>query len=136
MYDAESQELIEEIEGTSEVMSVAIWDGGTGGKDGGENTDESKLLVVAGFRDGTIKVWNSGAPFQITPPWPKLMPAGLSGRRAGAAEREDERPQQSGHVSGVFPGRDQDCVWIGRPDDQGLGFWCAGALKSPLLGQN
>jgi WD40 repeat protein len=62
VYDAESQELIEEIEGTSEVMSVAIWDGGLGGKDVGENTDQSKSLVVAGFKDGTIKVWDSGAP--------------------------------------------------------------------------
>eukprot|EP00900_Chrysochromulina_parva_P024286 jgi/Chrpa1/6491/Chrysochromulina_OHIO_Genome00001446-RA len=32
VYDAESQELIEEIEGTSGVKSVAIWDGG---KEGG-----------------------------------------------------------------------------------------------------
>ena len=62
VYDAESQELIEEIEGTSEVMSVAIWDGGLGGKDVGENTDQSKSLVVAGFQDGTIKVWDLGAP--------------------------------------------------------------------------
>ena len=60
VYDAESQELIEEIEGTSEVMSVAIKDGGQGGKDVGENTDQSKSLVVAGFKDGTIKVWDSG----------------------------------------------------------------------------
>jgi hypothetical protein len=35
VYDAESQELIEEIEGTSGVKSVAIWDGG---KEGGKNT--------------------------------------------------------------------------------------------------
>ena len=34
LYDAESQELIEEIEGTSGVKSVAIWDGG---KEGGKN---------------------------------------------------------------------------------------------------
>ena len=59
VYDAESQELIEEIEGTSEVMSVAIWDGG---KDGGKHANQSKSLIVAGFQDGTIKVWDSGAP--------------------------------------------------------------------------
>ena len=47
----------------SEVKSVAIWDGGQGdGKDGGKNIDQSKSLLKAGFQDGTIKVWDSGAP--------------------------------------------------------------------------
>ena len=50
---------------------------------------------------------------KIAPPWPKLTPAGLSGRQTGAAEREDQRPHQLGHVGCVFPGRDQDCVRIG-----------------------
>jgi WD40 repeat protein len=62
VYDAESQELLEELKGTSGVKSVAIWDGGqSGGKEGGKNTDQSKSLIVAGFEDGTIKVWDSGA---------------------------------------------------------------------------
>ena len=46
---------------------------------------------VAGFEDGTIKVW-PGPPhraLRIAPPSPKLKLAGLSGRRAGAAERKD-----------------------------------------------
>jgi WD40 repeat protein len=59
VYDAESQELLEEHQGTSKVTSVAIWDGG---KDGGRNTNQSKSLIVAGYEDGTIKVWDSGAP--------------------------------------------------------------------------
>jgi WD40 repeat protein len=58
VYDAESQELLEELKGASEVQSVAIWDGGQGG----QNTDQSKSLIVAGFQNGTIKVWDSGAP--------------------------------------------------------------------------
>ena len=62
VYDAESQELLEELQGTSEVKSVAIWDGGQGsGKDSGKDTDQAKSLIVAGFKDGTIKVWDSGA---------------------------------------------------------------------------
>jgi hypothetical protein len=73
---------------------------------------------------------------KIAPPCPKLTPVGLSGSHTGAAEREDGRPQQLDQVGGVLPGRDQDCVWVGRRDDQSLGFGCAGALKSPLLGQN
>ena len=68
MYDAESQELIKELQGTSRVMSVAIWDGG---KDGGRDTNQSESLIVAGFQslgfksgiqDGTIQVWDSSAP--------------------------------------------------------------------------
>ena len=63
MYDAESQELLEELQGTSEVKSVSIWDGGQGsGKDSGKDTDQAKSLIVAGFQDGTIKVWDFGAP--------------------------------------------------------------------------
>ena len=49
---------------------------------------------------------------------------------------EDERAQRLHLVNRNFAGRDQDCVGIARQDDQSLGFWCAGALKSPLLGQN
>ena len=65
----------------------------------------------------------------------KLMSVGLPGSQAGARVREDERPRQLGHHDGGdFPGRDQDRVWIVRQDDQSLGFWCAGALESPLLG--
>jgi hypothetical protein len=64
----------------------------------------------------------------MAPPWPKLTPAGLSGW-PGAGEREDGRAQQLCLVGGVFPGRDQDCVGIGRQVYQSLGFRCAGALK-------
>ena len=93
--------------------------------------------IVSGSEDGAIKVWDSGAlrP-QIALSWPKLTPVGLSDRRAGAAEREDERSPQQHHVGGVFPGRDQDCLWFGQRDDQSLGFWCATSSKSPLLGQD
>ena len=66
---------------------------------------------------------------EIAHPWPKLTLVGLSVRQAGDAEREDERPQPLGHVGGVFPGRDHDCVRITRRDDQSLGFWCAVALN-------
>ena len=141
VYDAESQELLEELKGTSGVSisgvsCVAIWDGGQGcDEDGG--TDQSKSLIVAGFEDGTIKVWESGAPeLEIASPWLKLTPAGLSGRQIGADEREDECPQERHHVGGIFPGRDQNCVGIARRDDQSLGFGCAASSKSPILGQN
>ena len=90
--------------------------------------------IVSGSHDKTIKVWDSGVPEPSkSPSWPKLTPVGLSGRQTGAAEREDERPQQMDQLGGVFPGWDQDRVGIGRQDDQSLGFGCAGALKIALL---
>jgi len=106
------------------IMSVAFSPDGT--------------KIVSGSADKTIKVWDSGAPSpqNCASFWPKLTPAGLSGRCAGAAEREDGRPQQLDHVGGVFPGRDQDRVGIVGQDDQSLGCRCVGALESPLLGQN
>ena len=64
----------------------------------------------------------------------KLTPAGLSGRCAGAVEREDERPQrypQRGPQLGrVLPGRDQDCVGIEGRDDQNLGLGCAASPQN------
>ncbi len=51
VYDAETEELLEELVGTSEVNSVAICDS----------------LIVAGFKDVTIKVWDAGEPFQLLP---------------------------------------------------------------------
>ena len=95
---------------SSWVMSVAFSPDGT--------------KIVSGSRDGTIKVWDSGAPESstIAHPWPKLTLVGLSGRQTGAVEREDGRPQPLHHVGGVLPGRDQDRVGIDRPDDQSLGY--------------
>ena len=83
--------------------------------------------IVSGSDDKTIKVWDSGAPEpRIAPPWPRLTPVGLPGRHTGAAmgaaEREDECPQLGDLVGGVFPGRDQDRVWIVGQDDQSLEY--------------
>ena len=70
--------------------------------------------IVSGSADGTIKVWDFGAPEPSNrPSLAKTDPCcGLSGRQTGAVEREDQRPQPLGHVGCVFPGRDQDCVRI------------------------
>jgi hypothetical protein len=122
VYDADSEELLKQLEGTSDVTSVAVFE------------DEQGGLITAGYKVGTIKVWDSGAPLvrrelKIAPPCPKLIPVGLSGRCAGAVEREDERPHLVHHIGGVFSRRDQDHLGIARQDDQSLGFGCAKALK-------
>ena len=50
VYDAKTQELLEELEGKSNVKAVAL----------AKQTDSTELMV-AGYEDGTIKVWDSGA---------------------------------------------------------------------------
>ena len=65
-----------------------------------------------------------GSPPVRTSFAPKLTRVGLPCSHAGAVGRDGGRPQQRGHVGGVFPGRDQDRVRIGQQDAQGLGFWC------------
>ena len=80
VYDAETEQLLEELEGTSEVKSVAIWDGG---KDGGEDGGKAKSLIAAGFADGTLKVWDPGEPLPTATPLPKLTEAVLH-RHSGA----------------------------------------------------
>ena len=62
--------------------------------------------IVSGSGDRTIKVWDiSGALDPSNRPSLAKTDAcaGLSGRRAGAVEREDERAQPHHHVGGVFP---------------------------------
>ena len=52
VYDRETEELLEEFAGASDVQSVAIWESAQ---------DESgRGWSVAGFKDGTIKVWDAG----------------------------------------------------------------------------
>ena len=48
VYDAATEELIEALEGTSDVRSVAIFEGATAG------------WIMAGCEDRTIKVWDAG----------------------------------------------------------------------------
>ena len=51
VYDRETEELLEEFAGSSDVKSVAIWENESG-----------QGWIVAGFWDGTIKVWDAGTP--------------------------------------------------------------------------
>jgi hypothetical protein len=55
VYDADSEELLKQLEGTSDVTSVAIFE------------DEQGGLITAGYKDGTIKVWDFGAPRALLP---------------------------------------------------------------------
>ena len=50
VYVRETEELLEEFAGSSQVNSVAIWENESG-----------QGWIVAGFEDGTIKVWDAGA---------------------------------------------------------------------------
>ena len=50
VYNRETEELLEEFVGSSDVQSVAIWE-----------NESAQGWIVAGFQDGTIKVWDAGA---------------------------------------------------------------------------
>ena len=50
VYDAARKELVEELDGESDVECVAVFEG-----------DEESGQIAAGYRDGTIKVWDAGA---------------------------------------------------------------------------
>ena len=49
VYDAKTEELLEELVGTSEVKSVAICEGG----------EVAESRIVAGYEDGSVKVWGA-----------------------------------------------------------------------------
>ena len=51
VYDAATEELMEELGGASDVKCVAVFE------------REGEGLIVARYEDGTIKVWDAGARF-------------------------------------------------------------------------
>ena len=55
VYDAGTEELVKQLESPSDVQSVAIFEG-----------DEASW-IAAGFKDGTIKVWDAGVDTDTTP---------------------------------------------------------------------
>ena len=85
VYDAESEERLGKLEGASAVQSVAVFE-----------SDDGKGWIAAGFQDGTIKVWDAGQPFHLSPcrlslplmPFPTLL------RYSGAQGEPRERPQR------------------------------------------
>jgi hypothetical protein len=95
--DARNGAVIEEFESSSHVMCVAATD----------------LYFCAGFEDGTIKVWDSGAF------WPKL--ASLSPKLtllrflcsdAGTQDGEGQRAQRLDLVCGLLARRIENCLGI------------------------
>ena len=58
VYDTATEEELGTLEGPSDVKSVAIFE---------TDDEESTALIVAGFENGTIKVWDAGARFRQLP---------------------------------------------------------------------
>ena len=70
--------------------------------------DQDRVRIVR--QDDQSLGFGCAGALKIAPPWPKLMPAGLSGRQTGAAEREDCRAQPRDQLGGVFARWQQDRV--------------------------
>ena len=95
--DGRNGELIEAFESDTDVISVAV------------NTAH----FCAGYANGTIKVWDSGARFSDIPKFEPLLTVSASQRsHSESADREDERPQRLDPVGGVFTGWEADRVRI------------------------
>ena len=52
VYDAATEELLGKLDGPSDVKSVAIFE---------KDADERSGLILAGYENGTLKVWDAGA---------------------------------------------------------------------------
>ena len=93
VYNRETEELLEEFAGSSDVKSVAIWENESG-----------RGWIVAGFKDGTIKVWDAGVS-ALTPltPQPKSERSCECGSVPGAQGGEGERAQRGGALRGLLP---------------------------------
>ena len=51
VYDAATEELLGKLDGSSDVKSVAIFE---------KDADERSGLILAGYENGTLKVWDAG----------------------------------------------------------------------------
>ena len=114
VYDRETEELLEEFAGSSDVKSVAIWESAQG--------ESGRGWIVAGFEDGTLKVWDAGvsAPTPSNPsPRPDCPCA--CGSFPGAQGGEEERAQRLGEVRGLLTRWQDHCLRIRRPGHQSLG---------------
>ena len=56
VYDAATEELLGKLDGSSDVMSVAIFE---------KDADERSGLIVAAYKNGTIKVWDAGVNLSL-----------------------------------------------------------------------
>jgi hypothetical protein len=101
VYDAATEELVEELGGASGVTCVAVFE------------REGEGLIVAGYAEGTIKVCDSGeSEPQIACP-AKINTTWLSHRQSRAQSDERERSQRSHHKRCLqSSGRQDDCGWI------------------------
>ena len=116
VYNRETEELLEEFAGSSDVNNVAIWENESG-----------QGLIVAGFEDGTIKAWDAGTLARHIPhPSPKLSAPMLA-----TASLELKAEKQSAHshrVTSVAFSPDGSTIVSGS-GDKTIKVWDAGVCR-------
>ena len=120
VYEAGTEELLEELESPANVSCVAVFEDETGAG-----------WIAAGCSDGTIKVWDAGASALIPlNPQPKTDRSCACGSFPGAQGREAERAQPRGVLRGLLARWQDHRLGLVRQDDQSLGCRCIGTDTS------
>ena len=118
VYDFETEQLLQELEGDSEVASAAITE--KCGKDG-------KGWIAAGYKNGTLKVWDSGEPLNGNPIGPRLASDALFARLAASLELKTEKQNaHSDNINSVDFSPDGSKI-VSCSDDKTLKVWDSGA---------
>ena len=127
VYDAETEQLLEELEGTSKVTSVAIWEGGKDdGNNGDKNCDKVNALIVAGFEDGRINVWGE-LPSEGRIANCRLTAVCLCADASSLALVAEKTIAHSGTIGSVGFNHDGSQIVSGS-QDKAIKVWDAGAF--------
>ena len=121
VYEAETNELLEELEGPSAVTSVAITE-----------DEDSKGWITAGYENGTINVWDAGAAVSAFSNYHALASDALPPSFAGTLElKASKENAHSRAIASVAFSPDGKTIVSGSLDKT-IKVWDAGEPLSTI----